>query len=304
MSTNRKNLVVSTIKEFIAERSFLHGAALAYYAVFALVPVLYLSVAVFGRVVGHDTMVEIIEHFLSEQIGLSDVSGVLDFLNQLDLGAGNLLMEIMGMIALLFSSTALINSLRRSINDFYDLDKVKVSRKRLILRGALFRLLSMLFITGTTVVLVVFYFAETIFLSLGNDLLENYSFLNTVFTYLAQHIVPLIANGIIFAFVFKYLHDGVVVWKRAIEGAVVTSILLYLGQLLIQYYLSNYFFAAGSGVIGTVLVILVWVYYSSQIIFLGAKYVAVKSRLMGNPIMPRAQKKLNNSSESCLDSKK
>lgn len=287
MGISRKNIVVSTMEEFIAERSFLHGAALAYYAVFALVPILYLSVAVFGRVVGHQTMVEIITNFLTEQIGLSDVTGILDFLNQLDLGGGNFLMEIVGMIALLFSSTALINSLRRSMNEFYNLDKLTGSRKKLIVRSALFRLLSMLFITGTTVLLVIFYFAETIFLSVGNDLLENYDFLNTVFTYIAQHGIPIIANGIIFSFVFKYLHDGRVVWKRAIQGAVVTSLLLYLGQLVIQFYLTNYFFASNGGVIGTVLIILVWVYYSSQIIFLGAKYVAVKSRLLGDPIQLR-----------------
>ena len=88
MSTSRKNLVISTFKEFIAERSFLHGAALAYYAIFALVPILYLSIDIFGRVVGHETMVSIIEDFLTVQIGLSDVTGILEFLGQLDLGGG------------------------------------------------------------------------------------------------------------------------------------------------------------------------------------------------------------------------
>lgn len=286
MSTSRKHLIITVIKEFISERSFLHGAALAYYAVFALVPILYLSVAVFGRVVGHDMMVEIISDFLTTQVGLSDVNGILEFLGQLDLGGGNLFMEIIGMIALLFSSTALINSLRNSMNDFYDIDKL-TGTKRKIVRGALFRLLSMLFITGATILLVVVYFAETFFLSFGNDLLQNYDTINFLFTYIAQHVIPIIANAIIFAFVFKYLHDGKVRWKRAIQGAIVTSILLYLGQLVIQYYLTNYFFAASGGVIGTILIILVWVYYSSQIIFLGAKYVAVKSRLFGEPIQLR-----------------
>lgn len=286
MSTSRKHLIITVLKEFVSERSFLHGAALAYYAVFALVPILYLSVAVFGRVVGHDTMVEIITSFLRDQIGLSDVDGILEFLSQLDLGGGNIFMEVIGMVALLFSSTALINSLRNSMNDFYDLDKL-TGTKRKIVRGALFRLLSMLFIAGATILLVIVYFAETVFLSFGNDLLENYDTLNYLFTYVAQHGIPLVANAIIFTFVFKYLHDGKVLWKRAMQGAIVTSILLYLGQLVIQYYLTHYFFAASGGVVGTILIILVWVYYSSQIIFLGAKYVAVKSRLFGDPIQLR-----------------
>ena len=64
MNGNRKHLIITVFKEFIQERSFLHGAALAYYAIFALVPILYLFVVIFGRIVGHDTMVEIIDKFL------------------------------------------------------------------------------------------------------------------------------------------------------------------------------------------------------------------------------------------------
>ncbi len=283
MNGNRKHLIITVFKEFIQERSFLHGAALAYYAIFALVPILYLFVVIFGRIVGHDTMVEIITNFLSDQVGISDVSGILEFLGKLNLGGGNVFMEIIGMVALLFSSTAILNSLRNSINDFYNLDKLTGTRRKIV-RGALFRLLSMVFIAGATVLLVIFYFAETIFLSLGNELLANHDLLNTIFTYVAQHGIPLLANAILFACVFKFLHDGVVVWKRAIQGAILTSLLIYIGQLVIQFYLTNYFFAASGGVVGTILVILAWVYYSSQIIFLGAKYVAVKSRLNGQEI--------------------
>lgn len=286
MKTSRKQMVIEVFKEFIQERSLLHGAALAYYAIFALVPILYLSVTIFGRIVGKETMVEIITDFLTDQIGLTDVSGILDYLGDLDFAGGNLFLEIVGMIALLFSATAILSSLRTSINDFYGLDKLKGTRRKIV-RGALFRLLSMVFIAGGTILLVVFYFAETIFLSIGNNLLSNYDLLNTVFTYLAQHGIPLLGNTIVFAFVFKYLHDGKVLWKRAIHGAILTGILLYLGQLLIQFYLTRYFFAASGGVVGTILIILAWVYYSSQIIFLGAKYVAVKSRLSGEPIQLR-----------------
>ena len=225
----------------------------------------------------------LLTNFLSDQVGISDVSGILEFLGKLNLGGGNVFMEIIGMVALLFSSTAILNSLRNSINDFYNLDKLTGTRRKIV-RGALFRLLSMVFIAGATVLLVIFYFAETIFLSLGNELLANHDLLNTIFTYVAQHGIPLLANAILFACVFKFLHDGVVVWKRAIQGAILTSLLIYIGQLVIQFYLTNYFFAASGGVVGTILVILAWVYYSSQIIFLGAKYVAVKSRLNGQEI--------------------
>jgi membrane protein len=73
-------------------------------------------------------------------------------------------------------------------------------------------------------------------------------------------------------------------WKLALAGALVTSILLYFGQLLIKYYLGNLFFAKDAGIAGTILILLVWMYYSSQIIFFGAKFTAVYGKMVGKTI--------------------
>ena len=278
------NFLKTVIIEFFGEKSFFHGAALAYYAILALVPMLYLSITFFGRIVGHDTMVEIISSILVNQVGIVDVDGVLSILNQVDLGGGNPWLETVGAVALLFSCTAILNSLRRSINEFYNVDHKPEGTKKIIISTIVYRLISMLFILGITVLIIVLYFAQTVFLSLSNQFLESYGAINWFFVTLIHYGIPILMNAIIFAFVFKYLHNGHVKWKMAVQGAMLTSILLYLGQLLIKFYLSNYFFASNGGVAGTLLIILVWVYYSSQIIFLGAKYIAVRSRIKGVPV--------------------
>lgn len=280
-------MILDVFREFFQEKSFLHGAALAYYALLALVPLLYLSVTFFGNFVGHAMMLELIADVLQEQIGLTDVSGILDFLDNVDLGHGNSFLQIMGLIALMFSCTAILNSLKRSLNEFYDLERLKMSRKRKIVRGFLSRLMSMAFVVGITTLIVVFYFAETIFISMGNELFEDSEFFNSAFSGIVKHGVPVVSNWIIFAFVFKYLHDGKVNTRMVIHGGLITSVLLFLGQLLIKYYLMHYFFAANGGVAGALLIVLVWVYYSSQIIFLGAKFIAVYSRYNNVPIKLR-----------------
>jgi membrane protein len=180
-----------------------------------------------------------------------------------------------------------LTSLKRSIDEFYDLDNAVLGRRRKIVRSLLFRLTSMAFIAGITVVVIVLYFAETIFLSISSRFFDDVHILNWLFSGIVRYGLPIFMNTLIFTFVFKYLHDGVVRWKMAMQGAFLTSILLYLGQLLIKFYLGNYFFAANGGVAGTLLIVLVWVYYSSQIIFLGAKYVAVQSNSKGTPIVLR-----------------
>ncbi len=104
-----------------------------------------------------------------------------------------------------------------------------------------------------------------------------------VYTF-TQHFLAIISNIFIFWLIFKFLHDAFVPWKIALAGSIFTSILLYIGQLLIKYYLTNYFFARDTGLAGTILVILVWMYYTSQIIFLGAKFTSVYAQKLGKPL--------------------
>lgn len=279
-----KEIVKSTFKEFAQERPFLHGAALSYYALLALIPMLYLSVMFFGVLVGHDTMHQIIETLFRDQIGLEDVSGITSFMESMKLSGRGGFMEIGGTVALMFSCTAILNSLKKSINEFYDLERRKLNRKKRIVKGLISRLMQMVFIVGATVLVIAIYFGETIFLSIGDKYFEGREFITWFFGAVAKHGLPILMNIILFSFLFKYLNDGIVKWKNAIIGAVVTGLLLYLGQLIIKFYLMNYFFGSNGGVAGTMLIILVWVYYSSQILFIGAKFTAVYSRYKGTPI--------------------
>lgn len=279
------DLVKITFKEFFQEKSFLHGAALSYYSIFALVPLLYLAFATFGKIVGNQKMVEIIGKLLREQVGIHDVSGILSFLNGVNLEKGSFILNVIGIIALLISSTALLASLRGSINDFFDIEVKYQSHKKMIISHLISRLVSVSLLTMIGVVTIVVYFAETFLLSFGRHLFEERELINGFILYLFEHGLSILSSVIIFLFIFKFLHDGVVKWKLALAGSLITSLLLYFGQLLIKYYLGNYFFAKDGGIAGTMLVLLTWVYYSSQIIFFGAKFTAVYAKILGEPIV-------------------
>ncbi|GAB5418646.1 MAG: hypothetical protein Crog4KO_04030 [Crocinitomicaceae bacterium] len=280
-------LLKTTFLEFWKESPLHHGAALSYYALMALVPILYLSISFFGSFVGQDTMLEIVKQVLRENIGIKDVDGIISFLSNVDLTSGNTALRVIGILALMLSSTAILNSLKRSIIEFYDLDQRKLNRKKKIFKNVIFRLISMLVIAAMTSLVIALYFAETLVLSLEERYFSDNEFISWLFSGFAHHIMPIMVNLVVFSFIFKYLHDGIVAWKVAITGGVVTGIFLYLGQLLIKYYLANFFFAAEGGVAGTFLVILVWVYYSSQILFLGAKFSFVYAKFIGRPILTK-----------------
>jgi membrane protein len=105
-------------------------------------------------------------------------------------------------------------------------------------------------------------------------------FVNFSFSIL-EYGISILSNLLIFIVVFKYIHDGTVPWKIAFNGAFVTSIFLFVSQLIIKYYLINYFFLGNLGIVGSLFIILAWVNYSAQIVFFGAKYTAVLAKKNG-----------------------
>lgn len=273
-----------TLTGFFQENSFIHCAALSYYTVLTLVPTIYLSFASFGKIIGQENMVKIIGKFLKENIGINDVSGILDFLDQVDFEKGNFVMEIIGIIFLLFSASALFNALKFSINDFMDIDKQFDSKKKRIISDIKTRLTSIFILTFFGLVLVTTYFAQIFLVSFGNMLFKDLDFFQYIIFLIVQHGVAIGSNLLIFVMIFKYLNDAKVSWKIAWRGSFFTSFLLYFGQLLIKYYLTTYFFAKDGGIAGSILIILVWMYYSSHIIFLGAKYTSVYAKHIGKPL--------------------
>jgi membrane protein len=277
-------LFKQTVIEFASEKSLFHGAALSYYTIFALVPILYLSIVSFGQFLGQEKMLEIISNVLTDQVGIKDVKGIIDFLNEINFQKKNTVLQGVGILVLLISSTAILSSLKHSINEFYDIELVHETKKKLILATLIEKLLHILLLMVFGLIIILAYFAQIILLSFGDFLFQSLNEFHSIFEFLTMHILPLFTNVVIFYFVFKYISDAFVPIKYALAGSLITSILLYLGQLLIKYYITHYFFAKDTGIAGTLLILLTWVYYTSQLIFFGAKFIAVYAKNTRNPL--------------------
>ncbi len=279
------SLIKETFKGFFEEKSLFHGAALAYYTVFAMVPLIYLCIVYFGKIIGHKVMLVIIEDLLINEVGIQDVAGIMEFVSQLDFENSNFFMELVSITVLLVASSAFVVCLRHSINDFFDLEINYSSKKKKFVKDILFRAVSLGLLAFSAVVVIFFYFAQTVLISISSDFFNNNETLDHVLSTILRHGLSIVSNALLFTIIFKYVHDGFVKWRLALGGALVTSILLYAGQLLIKYYLFNYFFGSQSGgVAGSLFILLAFVYYSSQIIFFGAKFTAVYAKKIGKPI--------------------
>jgi len=281
-----------TTREYMKEYGLYHGAALAYYTLFALVPLLYLCVNGFGKILGKEVMYQNIQQLLSKNVGLKDTMDIIEFIKALDFDKGNAWLNVLSVVFLAMSSSAFIVCLRRSINDFYDIKPEFFNRKNKIVANLAFRVMSIAVVTAITLIFMVFYFSQSVLFSLLENTLHHNRLWDRLFMSGLEHLLGILTNVVIFSIVFKFVHDGIIRWKLAIWGAVLTSLLLYLGQLLIDYYLNNVFFGSRSGgIAGTFFILLAYVYYSSQIIFYGAKFNAVYARAVGKPIRLKSRRR-------------
>lgn len=281
-------LIKDTFVEFFQKEGLFHGAALAYYTIFALVPLLYLCLSYFGRIIGQELMLDIISDLLQNKVGIQDISGIMEFMKDVDFEKGNIFLELISVVVLLLVCSAFVVSLKYSINEFFDVHVKFASKKQALIKTVVFRLLSIAFVGIITFFVIAIYFAQTVMIAVSDKFFEENEAINWFFDAVVQHGLALFSNLIIFMLIFKYLHDGFVSWKLAMGGALVTAVLLYLGQLLIKFYLFNYFYLASGGFAGTLFIMLAWVYYSSQIIFFGAKFTNVYARKIGKPIQAKA----------------
>ncbi|MCF8329759.1 MAG: YihY/virulence factor BrkB family protein [Crocinitomicaceae bacterium] len=258
---------------YIKEGAFFHGAALAYYTLFALFPILYLSISSFGKIVGRDKMVSIIQQLFYEKVGLSDTDTIIEYLKVIDLDNGSWLMSVVSILVLLYACSAFLVSLKRSLNDFFDVKHDE--NDNIVLKLVSFRFLSVLLLSAFALVIILFYFFQIFVVSLIEHSVLSYNGIINFSMLCLDHALSIISNVIIFWVILKYVNDAKVSNKLALKGAVLTALLLYGSQLAIKYYLQNYFFLGKSGIAGSLFILLAWVNYSAQIIFFGAKYTHV-----------------------------
>ena len=275
--TNRLYLNLQLIKlafvNYIKEGAFFHGAALAYYTLFALFPILYLAISSFGKIVGRDKMVSIIQQLFYEKVGLADSDTIIEYLKVIDLDNGSWLMSVVSVLVLLYACSAFLVSLKRSLNDFFDVKHDE--NDNIVLKLVSFRFLSVLLLSAFALVIILFYFFQIFVVSLIEHSVLSYNGIINFSMICLDHALSIISNVIIFWVILKYVNDAKVSNKLALKGAVLTALLLYSSQLVIKYYLQNYFFLGKSGIAGSLFILLAWVNYSAQIIFFGAKYTHV-----------------------------
>lgn len=275
-------LIRQTFAEWSEDKAPRLAAAVAYYTAFSLAPILVIALAVTGLVYDRATAQEKIVQQIG---GLAGPAGQDLILNMLeasqDIGS-NVLASIIGFIALIFGAAGVFGQLQDALNTMWE---VAPKPNRGIWGMIKARFLSFTMVVGVGFLLLVSLVVSAVLTALQDwsvGLFPGFEFLMQVVNF----VVSLLIITILFALIFKYVPDAEIRWKDVWLGAGVTAVLFALGKTLIGLYLGNSDAAGKFGAAGSLVVLLLWVYYTAQISFLGAEFTQVYANMFGSKVVP------------------
>jgi membrane protein len=261
-------LGIETYEQWRDHRTIRLGAGLAYYGLFALVPMLAVALALAGLVISQSDVQSYLADQLSALLGV-DADAVADALaNVLD-GSGALAgLGAVGVASLLLTASLLVVALQDAFNTIWE-RPVRSGIRQTVMR----RLVAFTVVAGAGAVVIVSFAINAI-----TGLLDQFVPDIAIVTSL-QELVGLatswaIAIGVV-TLLFRYLTDVRVPWRAALVGGAVTSVMLAVGTVLVGAYLRRYASSSLVGATGSVFLVLLWIYYEAQIVLVGAEFTRV-----------------------------
>lgn len=277
------DLLKETVGEFVDQNAFHKGAALAYYTIFALPPILIIIINSVGIFYGEDAVSGEIYMELREVVGRQGAMDIqLMVENVFNSEQTNFATAVSG-ITLFVASTAVFIFIQDSLNEIWG---VRPKPRRQYLKLLIDRVLSFAMIISLSFLLLVSLVINAALSKLGAFLLKKLSYLTVYLLHGLNLAISLVVIAILFAGIYKILPDARIRWRDVSVGAFVTAVLFTIGKGAIGFYLGTSDVASIYGAAGTVIVLLTWVFFSSQILFFGAIFTHVYARKYGANIYP------------------
>jgi membrane protein len=275
-------LVKESFKEWQEDGALDLGAALAYYTVFSLAPMLLIVIGVAGLVWGREAVQGQLVGQLQGLVGPQGGQMIQTMIANAGKHGAGVLATIVGLVTILFGATGVFVQLQNALNHIWEVEPKPGGgiwgfvRNRLVsfgmILGAGFLLLVSLVISAAMA------FIDRWADSLGGA--------GQVLARILSFAVSFAVVTLLFALIYKYLPDVKITWRDVMIGAVVTALLFTAGKFLIGLYVAKSSVASSYGAAGSLVVLLLWVYYSAQIVFLGAEFTQVYASRYGSQIEP------------------
>ncbi len=284
-SSDALDLAKQTGREVIDDNCLSMSAAIAYYALLSLPPLLAILVGVVGAVFGAETVQEQVTGQVGGLVGPDGAAAIRTMIeNASDLGGGSLLGKLLGLLALLFGATGAFAQLQESLNRAWEVqpDPEAGGLKNFIVK----RVLSFGMVLTIAFLLLVSLAVSAALTALFGVIEGAIGPAGAVLARLGELVVSLGLFTVLFAAIFRVLPDAEVAWRDVWAGAAVTAVLFVVGKFLIGFYLGQSNPGEAFGAAGSVVVLLVWIYYTALILLVGAEFTQQWALRYGSHIRP------------------
>lgn len=276
-------LFKEVFSEFIDDNVLKLSAALSYYTIFSLPPLLIIIISLSGLFFGQEAVQGQLFHQINDFVGNEAALQIQEAIKNVKLSGSSTFATVFSLIILLIGASGVFAEIQDSINYIWG---IKAKPKKGLIKFLKNRLMSFSMIGAVGFLLMVGLIINTLMDVLSSHFNsffpENYLHLLLV----ANYFVVFIIISILFTIIFKTLPDGRVVFKDSLIGASFTAFLFMLGKFAIGFYLGNSAVASVYGAAGSLILILVWVYYSAIILYFGAEFTKVYAINHGKNIIP------------------
>ena len=271
---------VKSFKDFMADGALKYSASLSYYTVFSIAPVLIIIIGITGLFFGKEAVSGQIYYQFSDLMGPNVAQLIQDAIKNIKLEGQGWVATIVGFATLLVGASGVFAELQDSLNKIWSM---KASAENGWLKYLTNRLISFSMVLTLGFLLIVSLLINALIALLSSHLfpgLHEWRWLSL----LINNLIIIVIVTFLFAFIFKFLPDVKLKWSDVISGAFFTALLFFLGKYLIGTYLSTSAVASAFGAAGSLAFILVWVYYSSAILFFGAEFTKNYALIFHNAV--------------------
>lgn len=279
-------IIKRTVSAFMADEGTKLSASLSYYTIFSVAPFLVIIISVAGVVFGKEAVEGKVYGQIKNLIGSDAAVQIQNIIVNVQLKDHGIWGLLIGTLVLIIGATGVFTEIQGSINYIWS---IKTKPKKGILKLIMNRLISFSLIVGVGFVLLVSLIINSIMDILYTRLEEIFSNSSVHVLYAVSLLSVFVVITTLFTIIFKVLPDAKIAWKDSMAGAIFTALLFIIGKFLIGLYIGNSNLGATYGTVASIFVILVWIYYTSIILYLGAEFTKIYSRKLGTGIKPSEQ---------------
>jgi len=277
-------LLKESAKEWSDDNASRLSAALSYYTIFSIAPLLVLAIAVAGMVFGQEAASHQIFNQIRGLVGDQGAITIQTMVEKLHQNGGGVIATIVGVVTVLIGASGAFEELQSALNTIWKVQAKPGHTVKVFLR---IRLLSFSLVLVIGFMLLVTLVISAALAGMGHYL-DQVLPIPAIVLQAFNLSISFAVTALLFTLIYKVLPDVVLKWRDVWIGGTFTALLFSLGRYLIGLYLGRGTFSSAYGAAGSLVIILAWIYYSAQILFFGAEFTKVYATTFGRNIKPKA----------------